>query len=61
MREALLNLEESLALIKSSIDVFGKSVFISFLQKEHQKFLDVYEAVDLEDDFEVDQYLTSFY
>ena len=53
MKEAMLSAEEALAVVKSSSDVKSYSGLLPLLQKQYQMYLHKYEAVELEDDFEV--------
>ena len=53
LREALLIHEEAVAILKKSLEIKNKDVFLSILQRCLEKCIQNYEDVDQEDDFQV--------
>ena len=61
LREALLIHEEAVAVLKTSLKIKSKDVFLSIIQRSLQKCIQNYEDVDQEDDFQVKQIISYFF
>ena len=61
LREALLIHEKAVAVLKKSVEIQNKDVFLSILHHCLQKCIQKYENVDQEDDFQVKQIISYFF